>query len=146
MSRVPEQVRYPFPAMAGITIAAVLCLWGSFRYYGFETAYQRQNQDPYMVSAQFTRLGPLLSVVPENAVMGYLTDAQPGSVSDSAMLGTAQYVLAPRLLTKGSGPDWVLGNFARPADFAALADSHGLRLQKDFGNGVVLFRKAGERP
>jgi hypothetical protein len=35
----------------------------------------------------------------------------------------------------------VLGNFTRPADFAAAGRSQGLRQQQDFGNGVVLFRR-----
>jgi hypothetical protein len=53
----------------------------------------------------------------------------------------AQYVLAPRLIEKGATDDRVIGNFTRPADFAALGQSYRLRLERDFGNGVVLFRK-----
>jgi hypothetical protein len=139
MGRASEH--YPFAVIASVVAVSVLCLWGSFESYQFESAYQQQNRDPYMISAQFVRLEPLLSVVPKAAEIGYLTDAQPGSVLDLAMLLGAQYVLAPRLVARGVAHDWVLGNFSRPADFVALGQTNGLRLQKDFGNGVVLFRK-----
>jgi hypothetical protein len=140
MSRVPQRVHSPLAAMAGLAAVAVLCLWGTLETYAFETSYQQQNRDPYMIGAQFNRLTPVAAAVPEDATLGYLTDVQQGSVTESAMLIGAQYVLAPRLLVRGTGREWVLGNFTRPADFGAFGRSHGLELQRDFGNGVVLFR------
>jgi hypothetical protein len=144
MSRAAENVRYPAAVIVGITMAALLCLWGSFAYYQFESAYQQQYPDPYQISAQFIRLGPVQEVVPQNAVMGYLTDAPPGSIVDSALLGGAEYALAPRLVIRDTKHDWVLGNFTRPADFAAMGKNVGLRLERDFGNGVVLYRKEAQ--
>lgn len=140
MSRVPQRVHSPVAAAVGLAAAAVLCLWGTLETYVFETAYQQQNRDPYRIAAQFDRLAPVATAVPENAILGYLTDVPQGSVTESAMLIGAQYVLAPRLVVRGAERDWVLGNFTRPADFAAFGRSRGLELQRDFGNGVVLFR------
>lgn len=139
MARASEE--YPLAVKASIVIALVLCLLGAVEYDQFESAYQEQNRDPYLISAQFVRFGPLLSSVPQGAELGYVTDTQPGSVTDSAMFLGAQYVLAPRLLAKGAGHEWVVGNFSRPADFTAIGRNNGLRLQQDFGNGVVLFRR-----
>jgi hypothetical protein len=51
--------------------------------------------------------------------------------------------LAPRLLEKTTNHQQVLGNFTRPADFAAIGRQYGLSLQHDFGNGVVLYRRDG---
>jgi|ERR1700682_1026645 hypothetical protein len=144
MRRAAERVRYPAAVIVGITVAALLCLWGSFAYYQFESAYQQQYPDPYQISAQFVRLAPVQAAVPQNAVVGYLTDAPPGSIVDSALLGSAEYALAPRLVIRDTKREWVLGNFTRPADFAAMGKSVGLRLQKDFGNGVVLYRMEGQ--
>jgi hypothetical protein len=145
MSRSSGRTGHPTQLVVGIAAAAALCLWGSFESYGVETAYQRQFRDPYLIGAQFSRLAPMLSAVPESAVIGYLTDAQPGSTTDSAMFGGAVYVLAPRLLVRGADHDWVLGNFTRPADFAALGRTNGLRLHQDFGDGVVLFQREPRR-
>jgi uncharacterized membrane protein (UPF0136 family) len=141
MGRASERAQSPFSAIAGVALAAVLCVAGSVQHYQFESAYQQQNPDPYQISAQFVRLAPVRRAVPESAILGYLTDAQPGSIVDSALLGGARYVLAPRLVVRETTQDWVLGNFTRPADFAAIGRSAGLRLQQDFGNGVVLFRR-----
>ena len=145
MSRNSEPMESRAAVLAGVAATAALCLWGALETYGFERAYQQQNRDPYMVEAQFARLAGIAATVPENAVMGYLTDAQDGSAGASAMLAGAQYVLAPRLLARGTGHEWVLGNFTRPGDFAAVGRSHGLELQQDFGNGAVLYRHEAPR-
>jgi len=132
----------PLAVKAAVVLAALTSLWGAFEYLGFESSYQRQYADPYQVGAQFSRFEAFQARVPENAVMGYLTDLAPGSVAAEAMFGSAQYVLAPRLLEKTpAGHDLVLGNFAKPGDFLTLGLPYGLRLEQDFGNGVVLFRK-----
>lgn len=133
--------QYPPAVVASIVAASLLCLWGAFEHHQAEAAYQEQSRDPYMISAQFTRFRPLLGAIPARTEMGYLTDAAPGSVADTSMLLSAQYVLAPRLVARGTAHDWVVGNFTRPGDFAAVGRSNGLRLEHDFGNGVVLFRK-----
>ena len=38
-------------------------------------------------------------------------------------------------------PDWAVGNFTKPMDFAAAGDARGYALAADLGNGVVLFRR-----
>ncbi len=130
---------------AGLALAAALALGGSASFFESESLYQRQYRDPYLIAQQFPRLEGVRTAVPESAVMGYLTDTSPGSTVFEAMYGSARYVLAPRLVRLDTNAAWVLGNFTRPADFAALARRNGLRLERDFGNGVLLFRKEGTR-
>ncbi|HXS97267.1 MAG TPA: hypothetical protein VN736_21870 [Candidatus Limnocylindrales bacterium] len=129
-------------ATAGLSAAAVLCLCGALLFYNEETTYERQNADPYMVAAQAERLAPLAAAVPRDAVLGYITDA-PGGPADTAMFTAAEYTLAPRLIERSANHEWVLGNFTHPGDFFAYAKD-GLMLQRDFGNGVVLYRRAGK--
>jgi hypothetical protein len=134
-------VEYPPAAKAGVALAAFASLWGALEYGRFESAYQRQNRDPYLVAAQFPRFEDFRAATPENAVLGYLTDLAPGSVAADAMFNTAQYVLAPRILRKDIAHALVLGNFSKAGDFAGVGREHGLHVERDFGNGVVLFRK-----
>jgi len=141
---VREQVRYPAGVTAGLAAAVVLCLWGAVQSYSTEAAYQQANSDPYMVSMQFQRFAQVPEMVPRDAVMGYLSDA-PSGVVDTAMFDSAQYVLAPRILERGAAHDWVLGNFTRPGDFHSVAQANGLRLERDFGNGAILFRREEHR-
>ncbi len=126
---------------AGLTVAAVLSIWGAIAYFGLETAFNEQSRDPYQTAAQAARLADLRASVPEDAVLGYLTDLAPGSLAASASFNVAQYTLAPRLLRQDTTQPQVFGNFTHPADFAALGREHGLRIERDFGAGVVLFRK-----
>jgi hypothetical protein len=122
-------------------LAAVLALSGAFEYWNTETAFQAQSRDIYKVADQSARLAGLRAAVPENAILGYVTDVDEAQPLASSMLLAAQYALAPRLLQKGITRDLVLGNFTHPQDFAAFAQQRGLRLERDFGNGVLLFKK-----
>ncbi len=115
-------------------------MWGVLEYFGFEASYQEQYRDPYQIAAQSARLGSFREAVAVDAVLGYVTDAAPGSEVYDSMFLAAQYTLAPRLLDKKTKYQQVLGNFTRPADFAAVGRQYGLSLQRDFGNGVVLYR------
>jgi hypothetical protein len=94
------------------------------------------------VAAQAARLAGLSAIVPNDAVLGYITDLEPGSPSAWAMFNAAQYTLAPRiLLQNNTAQNLVLGNFARPADFSAIGRRHGISIERDFQNGIVLFRR-----
>jgi hypothetical protein len=134
------RIEYPLTTKAGILLAASLALWGVVEYFGFESSYQQQYRDPYLIAAQSVRLESFREAVAANAVLGYLTDVELGSVADDAMFQAAQYTLAPRILERKTSDQQVLGNFTRPADFAALGRQHGLSIERDFGNGVVLYR------
>lgn len=133
------RVEYPLATKAGLLVAAALALWGVLEYFGFEGSYQEEYRDPYKIAAQSARLEGLRETVAADAVLGYLTDAAPGSDLSDSMYLAAQYTLAPRLLDKKTTYPQVLGNFTRPADFAAIGRQYGLRLERDFGNGVVLY-------
>ena len=122
-------------------VAAALSLWGSVQYWDAETAYQRQSPDPYGLAGQAARLADFQAAVPADAILGYLTDVPPEDPRASSMFFAAQFALAPRILRQTDAADLVLGNFTRPGDFAAAGRQHGLQLQRDFGNGIVLFRR-----
>jgi hypothetical protein len=138
-----SRAHVPFLVQAGVLATALLSLWGAFSYYDFESSAQgqSQNRDPYMIAAQAERFAALREQVPQNAVLGYLSDAEPGTMVASTIFGSAQYALAPRLVHASTSDEWVLGNFTRPVDFERVGAINGLRVERDFGNGVVLYRK-----
>ena len=136
---------FPFRIQAAVTVAAVASLWGAIAHYGAESEYQKRNRDPYQIAAQTARMAGVRAATPESATLGYLTDAEPGGVLAAAMFEGAQYALAPRLLRQDAAQNLVLGNFSRPADFAAFGQRYSLRLERDFGNGVILFRRESGR-
>ncbi|HVO98993.1 MAG TPA: hypothetical protein VMT15_13040 [Bryobacteraceae bacterium] len=136
-------IKVPLAVKAGVTLAALVSLLGLTEYARFESAYQRQNADPYKVTAQFSRFADVRAAVPATATLGYLSDQPLGGTAGDALFNSAQYVLAPRLLQKDAAENLVLGNFTRQADFAAVGAQSGLHIERNFGNGVVLFRRDG---
>ena len=135
----------PYPSKTLVTgavmLAALLALVGSAQFWSAESDYQRLSQDPYRIAGQGERLSAFRTAVPDDATVGYLTDVPADNILSSSMFLAAQYQLAPRLLQKSTAHDIVLGNFTRPGDFAAIGRQHGLEVERDFGNGVVLFRR-----
>ncbi len=79
-----------------------------------------------------------------NAQLGYLTDLEPAHQAYPAAFLATQYAVAPRqLLMIGpqARPEWAVGNFTKPIDFASTGAAQGYDVSMDFGNGVVLFHR-----
>jgi hypothetical protein len=135
-----------FLVSVAVLLAAALSLWAAVQYVDTESDRQRKLPDRFRVAHQYARFVDFRVIVPEDAILGYLNDLPADDAVGSSMFFAAQYVLAPRLLQKTGSYDMVLGNFTRPADFAALGRKHGLRIVRDFGKGVVLFRREQAQP
>ncbi len=86
------------------------------------------------------RLDGLKEYLPSRGEVGYLTDCEPGGELFGRFIVT-QYVIAPAILVEGAGPDLVIGDFKGRVDVAALCRANGLELVRDFGGGVMLFRR-----
>lgn len=81
------------------------------------------------------RLEPLKKVLPDRGVVGYASDAV-GDEWDRRLYLT-QYVLAPLVVVTKPGPRLVVGDFS-DAEAARRGLGAHLRIQEDFGGGVVL--------
>ena len=139
-ARRPDMI-YPRRVRAGVAAAILLCTWGAVQYFGLEANYRQKSRDLYQLVTQTERLNDARAVIPEDAVIGYLTDLEPGSVIATSIFNITQYALAPRLLRADTNETLALGNFSRPLDYAATGRQHGLRVERDFQNGVILYRK-----
>jgi hypothetical protein len=102
------------------------------------------------ISAYERRFAELRAMLPDRGIVGYLgtpapTGASPQEANAAALLHfrrylLAQYTLAPILLNESTEPELVVGNFDPGA---VLPPPAGLRLLRDFGDGLVLFRRSG---
>ncbi len=126
---------------AGVLVAAALSLLIVFVVDQFERDFQPLNRDRFAVQIQPSRFRGVVETVPASAVIGYITDLDPKSTSATVIFRTAQYALAPRLLQLGSAQEWVIGNFSQSGDFQAIGAAQGLRLIRDYNNGVVLYHR-----
>jgi hypothetical protein len=103
----------------------------------------QQPADPYGVTAGQTRFAAALEMLPSGGVIGYISDMPLGENVGAIAYMAAQYALAPRavLPVEKTAAEWVLGNFAHPRNFAERGAQAGFRLVRDFGNGVVVYRR-----
>ena len=137
-----EIVRYPLWLTAGIGVVVLLATGTAVQAVRSADAYARAYQDPYMINAQPGRLVEAVSYLPENGVIGYLSDLPLDGVGGQAAHFGVMYALAPRLVTQSAdSAEWVGGNFSHPLDYAAAGREHRLEVVKDFGNGIVVFRR-----
>ena len=135
-------VRYPLWLQAGVCVIAALCLIAGIRSYRESDVYGRAYQDPYMINAQPQRLHEAIRLLPDHSTVGYLSDISFADTPGQAAYFGVAYALAPRLVVRSAdGPEWVIGNFSHPLDYAAAGAAHSLELVRDFGNGVVVFRR-----
>ncbi len=136
----PSAVR----AWIGVGIAALLCLNGALIFHDQYVAYYRANPDPWAVAKQEVRFEALRAELPVPSVLGYYSDVPFDESGNPAAFYVALYNLAPHMVTPdpdASVTNLVLGNFARRPDLDQFAREKGLKLVKDYGRGVMLFRR-----
>lgn len=131
---------------AAVFCVAGLGLFGGLRTWGDTEAAARGWEDVYRLAAREELLRGGLEGVPAGARVGFFTDAAAGSGAETAMLQATQWAAAPRLLVEGGEPrpEWWLGCFTRPMNFEGEGRRRGLRMVRDLGGGVVLFRVEGK--
>ena len=139
------------PASRGTAVVSVACLgvavlavFAALNSYQVSSRNAEQYPDTYGAGRAQARLAPLLPHVPHQARLGYLTDIDPSQSAYTAALLAAQFALAPRqlvLLEQGALPEWAVGNFSKPQDFAAAGAARGYEVAGDFGNGVILYHR-----
>lgn len=130
-------------ALATVALVTLLALFGALNYYGFLGEYSSAHTDPYEIGAQQSRFEQALAAVPPGARLGYLSDLPAGD-QETAAFNIARYVIAPRLLVETGGAattEWVIGDFTGVGSPASIGAAHNLRLVKEYGNGLVLYRR-----
>ncbi len=142
-SAEPAAPGIPLRAGAGIAAVVLLYLTGALNAYQ-EFSALAGRPDSSQIAVIEERLRGVAAVVPPLAQLAYLSDV-PFAQGGYALHAAAQYVIAPRLLdpSPDARREWVLGDFYQPYDAQRIAREHDLNLVRDFGNGVVVFRRGG---
>jgi hypothetical protein len=135
------------PSSSQVLIAcvavALLALWSMVDFYGVTAEAAGPGADLYKIGDQATRFQDLMAALPPAAIAGYVSDVSGAETLGSTLYFSAQYTLAPRLITDqriNPPAEWVVGNFSKPLDVVQFGKQRGLSLVKDFGNGAVLYR------
>jgi len=126
----------------GAVGVAALAVFASLSSYQVSQQVAARFPDAYGVTGAEQRMAGALEILPATGVVGYLSDLPLNQNAGTAAFLAAQYALAPRaLVADPSKTEWVVGNFSRATDFAALGMQSGLSMVRDFGNGVVVYRR-----
>jgi hypothetical protein len=102
------------------------------------------SQDTTQYEERFVEARKLL---PRSGVIGYLSDPRENDGSSKRLYDnhstSAQYQLAPLILSDSAEPQIILGNFFTADGREKAMAAHKLVILHDFGNGVVIFRREG---
>lgn len=133
--------------VGAVFCVAFLSLAGVLDYYRMASD---SVPDRYGVTAEQERFREAAAWLPAGAVVGYLSDLPLDEPRGSAAFFAAQYALAPRILVELTAAadrvDWAVGNYSRPPDLGHVLSKYNLKLVRDCGRGVVLFRRSVAAP
>jgi len=139
----------PALTRAGVGVVVALAVAGALNFYRTVDERSHWYRDPWitdMFSNGPERFREFKAIVPPEAVLGYFSDLPDASANDwriDVWYFGARYALAPRLVVPHDNPQkeyWILGNFSKPVDLSQFERENQLKLVRDFGSGVVLFR------
>lgn len=133
------------PAPVGAAIVAALAVFATLNSYSISKAVSAQYPDAYGIARAEPRFAAALPALPPAPVLGYISDLRTDDNAGQAAFLAAQYSVAPRALAPAaqSHTEWVIGNFSRAVDFAAIGAQSGLTMVHDFGSGIILYRRTG---
>ncbi len=89
------------------------------------------------------RLSELKDILPPRGVVGYISNVESWGYWEARCVLT-QYVLAPVVVERGAERELVIGNFDNPPELVDILREYHLTLVRDFGNGIMLFKKRGQ--
>ena len=102
------------------------------------------GETPDAATAADARYAELHQALPARATLGYVSDMGGNNMAANGPFFQAQYALAPVLLQPGTGPELIVGNFSSPAAIEAALQQHRVAVVRDFGNGVLVLKKAAQ--
>jgi len=125
-------------AVAGISI------WSSVSFYQSRRLMNVAVKDSHGIEYFQRVLGGAAVEIPEDAAVGYVSDASMDDPRGIAQFFAAQYVLAPRLLVEegtATAAGWIVGVFGSDLDVNRYAQERGWMVVRKLDAGLVLFRR-----
>lgn len=93
------------------------------------------------ISRYENRFLALRQVLPRRAVLGYISDNASNEETLTARMYIARYALAPLVIVRSLDYPLIVGNFSKTSPDIEIYRKQGLIPLRNFGNGVVLFRR-----
>lgn len=136
-------MRLPPPRLAGVYLLAAIGLASSVSLVWHAEPLGRRRTEKDEIVLSLRRFEPLRKALPPRATVGYEADSE-NPLEDRAEVKRfylAQYAVAPVIVVAGVDRDLVIGNYQDPGANCRICRSGRFVLQKDFGGGLMLFRR-----
>jgi len=101
--------------------------------------YKRKELDQITIYEK--RFIELKEFLQNHLVVGYVSDYDDYSIEGGLAKSMTQYVLAPVILVHGIKQNFIVGNFHSAKPNIKAYEKEKLSLNRDFGNGVILFER-----
>jgi len=143
MPAKPLLSRSPARQLAGVFLLAAVGLASGVSVVKRAEPIRRARSGEDETTLYLRRFEPLRKALPPHATVGYEADPED-PLTDRAEVRRfylAQYALAPVILVAGSDRPLVVGNYRDPDRNCRLCRSSAFEIERDFGNGLILFRR-----
>ncbi len=144
-----------FRRRAGLAILIMLTAYGVLNVLWQGIRSYRALPEPDPVTIHEARIAQLRPLLPSAGAVGYVTTVENDrifakerafqNVEYLAQYALTQYTLAPLIVRNSPDLPLVIGNFLDGPPAPGFLEKHGLVPLKDFGDGLVLYRR-GEKP
>jgi hypothetical protein len=128
------------PRLIPLTVAMLVFLALASDWHTLRLMIARRYYagDVLHVGAYERRFDAIRPFLPQRGMVGYLSDRMDAG----EQYYLTQYALAPLLVAWSPEHMVVVGNFFDPRSGPILAHQHGLVVVRDFGQGLLLLRRA----
>lgn len=137
--------RLPFRARVGLVTIVVFALVSDGHLFAKSLVDYVRTARPGAIDQYLTRFGEIRTALPPRGVVGYIAEPRGREILHGGdyyrKFHLAQYALAPLIMVDSPDRDLVIGNFSAGASAPRLP---GFSLIRDYGNGVMLFKRGGE--
>jgi hypothetical protein len=133
--------------LSAIALISFLSLFANLRRSGEVADFYARRPLIDGVSEFQSRMTELRAYLPPKGVIGYTPDfgMPPDDANAQAEFHLIQYALAPVIVVYSPNERYVIGNFHQKTATADL-EKAGLKLVKEFGNGIALFQNTRVAP
>jgi hypothetical protein len=130
--------------MAGVFLLALVALTSSAYLFRKTEPIARGSMGKDPITLYLRRFDALRRILPAHATVGYEADSEDPLTEREEVkrFYLAQYALAPVIVVAGVDQELVIGNYQDPGRNCRICRSKRFALQEDFGDGVMLFRRA----
>ena len=136
---------------AGLLILVCLAGYSVFSLLAQSVRIYNDLPGTDSVTIHETRIAQLLPLLPASGAVGYVTTVENDrifaaertftNVEFLAQYVLTQYTLAPRIVRNSPDLPLVVGNFIDGPPAPGFLEKNGLIPLKDFGDGLVLYRR-----